>query len=321
VVVGYDRWFARAGDYTYRRCGGCGLIALDPLPATDEIAGFYPPAYYAHLEGPPRNLDKPINRLALRYYYGTGSAGRSRLLRWIFAALSGRILAGVLPPWGDNRLLDVGCGTGALLDLYRRLGWEVAGIDRSPDAVAAARGRGLPVHLGDVFDASFGARFDIVLLSHVIEHVRDPVAVLARAATFLAPGGRIVIRTPNARSLGFAWYRSCWFALEAPRHLYLFAPSTLPRLAQLAGLVPVRIATRGDPTTLSYSRHYVLTQGHVLPAGLPAREDLLRDAPARLVVDRRHRNCVTPLSWVAARLGRGEALDAELRLPSSGTPG
>jgi 2-polyprenyl-3-methyl-5-hydroxy-6-metoxy-1,4-benzoquinol methylase len=315
AVVGYDRWFARTDDYTYYRYRSCKLLALDPLPTVEEISTFYPPEYFTRLEGPRRNFDKRINQLAIRYYYGVDSRGRSRILRALFAALSGRVLAGTMPPHGCNRLLDIGCGTGATLDTYRRLGWHVAGIDRSSDAIALARGRGLRVHHGDVFDAAFGAEFDVVLLSHVIEHVRDPVAVLTRAATFVAEGGKVVVLTPNTRSLGFRLFGSCWFALEAPRHLMLFDRRNLSLLARKAGLAPARIITRSDPTVLSYSRDYARTQGHMLPAGLPARAACLQAAAEAQRSGRFYRNVITLPAWIAARCGYGEVIAADL-IPS-----
>jgi 2-polyprenyl-3-methyl-5-hydroxy-6-metoxy-1,4-benzoquinol methylase len=315
AVVGYDRCFARADDYTYWRCRGCGLVALDPLPSAPEIEAFYPPAYYGWLDGPARNLDKRINRLAIRFYYGVESRGRSRMLRRVFSALSGRILSGLMTPWGGNRLLDIGCATGTVLDTYRRLGWRVAGIDQSAEAVALARARGLPVHCGDVFSAPFGPDFDVVLLNHFIEHVRDPIAVLARCATFVAPGGKIVMLTPNVRSLGFRWFGSCWYPLEAPRHLVLFDRHTLALLAHRVELAPIRIITRSDPTLLSYSHHYAQTQGSVLPSNFAARQASVGATMPH--VNHLYRDLIRLPSWIAARVGWGEIIEAELR-PSSG---
>jgi SAM-dependent methyltransferase len=314
AVTGYDRWFASADNYTYRRCRACGLLALDPLPDAAQIDAFYPPAYFARLAGVARDLDKPINRLAIRFYYGVDSRTRSRVLRHLFAALSGRILSGLMTPCGGNRLLDVGCATGANLDVYRRLGWRVAGIERSADAATQARARNLRVHCGDVFDAPFGPDFDVVLLSHVIEHVRDPIAVLSRCARFLAPGGKIVLLTPNVGSLGFRWFGSCWYPLEAPRHLALFDPHTLALLAQRADLTPTSIVTRSDPTALSYSRYYARAQGAVLPDDLAARQACMAAAIPPGGSQRLFRDLMTLPSWVAAKLGRGELLEAELRL-------
>lgn len=64
-------------------------------------------------------------------------------------------------------------------------------------------------------------------MNHVIELVLDPVGVLTRVADFLAPGGRIVLATPNIRGIGFALYGSCWYHMDAPRHLFLFDTRTV----------------------------------------------------------------------------------------------
>src|SRR5262249_7120392 len=204
------------------RGGGCGLLALARRRGATEIAAVYPPGYRARIATCEGNLDKPVNRLAIKYFYGVDSVTTPGWLRACFRAASRRILRGICEPRGANRLLDVGCGTGATLSVYRRLGWHTHGIELDPDAAAQCRSRRLNVHRGTVFDAQFGAEFDLVLLSHVLEHVREPVAVLRRAAEFLAPGGTILVATPNARGVGFALYGSCWFALDAPRHLFLF---------------------------------------------------------------------------------------------------
>ena len=70
LVTGYDRMAARAGSYPYWRCGSCGLVARSPLPAAAEIGQLYPTDYHARIETWTRNLDKPVNRLAVAYFYG-----------------------------------------------------------------------------------------------------------------------------------------------------------------------------------------------------------------------------------------------------------
>ena len=237
------------------------------------------------------------------------------LPRWLRAALrplSARVLHGVLEPFGGNRLLEIGCGAGAELVVYRRLGWQVEGIE--PDRRAAARcwARGLPVHAGTLADAPPAAPFDVVLLSHVLEHVVEPIDLLAGAGARLAAAGKIVVRTPNARALGFALYGSCWFPLDAPRHVCLFDPRTIRLLARRAGLQPRRVATRPDPRTLSESRHYAHTQGYVLPRGASARAALLARAARAERPSHWRRDLFAPLAAVAAWVGRGDVLEAEL---------
>ena len=81
LTVGYDRLRATERNYPYVRCLHCGLVRRQPLPDEGEIPSLYPDSYDPHLGSSRRKKDKWINRLATRYYYGTESVGRSRLLR------------------------------------------------------------------------------------------------------------------------------------------------------------------------------------------------------------------------------------------------
>lgn len=99
------------------------------------------------------------------------------------------------PP--GTRLLDVGCGTGWLAEHFG----AYTGIDGSPDAVAAATGRGRNVQLGDV-DAPLpfpDASFDGVVAKDLLEHVGDPVAVVREVRRVLVPGGRAFASSPDAQ--------------------------------------------------------------------------------------------------------------------------
>jgi len=314
LVTGYDRMQARNEDFDYVRCRQCGLGTLALLPTAERILELYPEDYLSTINAWTRDLDKSVNRLAIKYLYGVDSVSRSRVARAVFRALSGRIMRGIREPHGANRLLDVGCGSGQLLEVYRTLGWHVCGIELSPPACAACRERELRVHQGTVFDAPFGAQqFDLILLSHVIEHVLDPVAVLRRVAEFLAPEGKIIVTTPNLRGIGFFIYGSCWFHLDAPRHLFLFDPRTLRHLAQRAGLTVARAVTESSPRTLCESRHYSRTQGQQLPANLASRQALLLESARRRRPSRVYRDLVSPLTYFFSLFGKGDILEAELR--------
>jgi 2-polyprenyl-3-methyl-5-hydroxy-6-metoxy-1,4-benzoquinol methylase len=310
LVTGIDRMLARPGSYSYARCAGCGLVSQAPLPEESALAGFYSDDYYRQIEGPRRNLEKPINRIAIRHLYGVHGEPRSTFLRSLLRPFRGRILNGIREPRGESRLLDVGCGAGAVLEVYRRLGWTVAGIDSSADAAERCRNRGLTIHRGTVFDAPFGADFDVVLMSHVIEHVLDPVATLRRVRAFLAPGGVVAVATPNIQSAGFAWYRARWFPLDAPRHLHLFDERTLALAAEGAGLSIDRIETRSSAESLRMSRRYALAEK------TGPRDGTARDFFAAEPRDRWFRTLVSPLAGAAALAGRGEILEADLGLTS-----
>ena len=109
--------------------------------------------------------------------------------------------AGVRPLAG-KAALDVGCGAGLLCEPLARLGAGVTGVDAAPENVEAAarhaEGSGLDIRYvsGELATLGLGA-FDVVTCLEVLEHVADKPAFLAALATHLAPGGLMVLSTPN----------------------------------------------------------------------------------------------------------------------------
>ena len=105
-------------------------------------------------------------------------------------------------PLERKKALDVGCGAGLLTEPLARLGAAVTGIDASPEVIAVARdhaermGLKIDYRAGDVQELE--GQFDLITAMEVIEHVADPAAFVKALAKRLAPGGLLVISTPNA---------------------------------------------------------------------------------------------------------------------------
>ncbi|WP_293698222.1 MULTISPECIES: bifunctional 2-polyprenyl-6-hydroxyphenol methylase/3-demethylubiquinol 3-O-methyltransferase UbiG [unclassified Sphingopyxis] len=112
-------------------------------------------------------------------------------------------------PLAGRGALDVGCGAGLLAEPLARMGAKVTGVDAAPENIAAARdhaaGQGLNIHyfageLADLpipFVSNGGGVFDLVTSMEVVEHVTDPAAFIAQLAARLAPGGLMILSTPN----------------------------------------------------------------------------------------------------------------------------
>lgn len=102
--------------------------------------------------------------------------------------------------------IDVGCGAGLLAEPLARMGAKVTGVDAAPENIAAARdhaeGQGLSIiyHPGELA-ALPPATFDLVTSMEVVEHVTDPAAFIADLAARLAPGGLMILSTPNRTAL------------------------------------------------------------------------------------------------------------------------
>jgi 2-polyprenyl-6-hydroxyphenyl methylase/3-demethylubiquinone-9 3-methyltransferase len=111
-------------------------------------------------------------------------------------------------PLAGKRALDVGCGAGLLTEPLARLGADVTGVDAAPESIAVAKahaaGQGLVIdyRAGELSQlAAEGKGFDLVTSMEVVEHVADPAAFVAGLAALLAPGGLLVVSTPNRTPL------------------------------------------------------------------------------------------------------------------------
>jgi SAM-dependent methyltransferase len=98
----------------------------------------------------------------------------------------------LLAPARGERVLDLGCGDGALTEELVALGCRVVGVDGSPEQVAAARGRGLDARVADGQHLGFDAEFDAVFSNAALHWMTDPDAVIAGVRRALVPGGRFV---------------------------------------------------------------------------------------------------------------------------------
>ncbi|TCZ66172.1 class I SAM-dependent methyltransferase [Roseicella aquatilis] len=213
VIARLDR---RLKPLTTVACTGCGLIRTDPMPTEAELAAYYTVLY---------RLDYQLaGRGPSRAHLGRGrreAAGRLALL------------APALPR--GARVLDFGCGSGEFLAALAAAGHAPLGLEPGADYAAAARRRyGVPVLAASLGEAEFPARsFDAITAHHVIEHLRDPVAALARLAGWLRADGVLYVSVPDLSPSDQPPFARLHFA-----HVHNFVPATLLAAARRAGLEP-----------------------------------------------------------------------------------
>lgn len=271
--------------FNYFECGTCGCLQLDEVP--DDLGRYYPSGYYSFSPsalpaGFRRNL-----RLARNRYLLTGKG-------WIGALLAGltRYPYEAVGFWFARnprgvaaRVLDVGCGAGALINDLAEVGYQSPlGVDPFLPAPvtypSAAR-----VLCGDLADVA--GKYDLVLLNHVIEHVRDPMATLTQVRRLLAPGGECLVRTPLAGSRAWEDYRVDWVQLDAPRHLVIHSVDSMRRAADQAGLAISEI--RFDSDELQFVGSELYRRG---VSGLEARAEYPRGATRAFRKKARYLNAI-----------------------------
>ncbi|MES2336796.1 MAG: class I SAM-dependent methyltransferase [Pseudomonadota bacterium] len=216
-------------SFDYRRCDACDALSIDPVPR-GRLGEIYPDTYYSF------------------------SPGKLSLAERIKQALDRRTFARLFKGVAGTSLsaLDVGGGAGWLLTQARAVEprltrTQVVDIDGSAQSLAQAAGHDF--FLGRIEDFTSTERFEVILMLNLIEHVDDPVAVLAKVRGLLKPGGRVLVKTPNHDSLDARLFRRhSWGGLHAPRHWVVFTPESFRTAADKAGLAVNRLTlTQGAP--------------------------------------------------------------------------
>ena len=229
--------------------------------------GFYYPNEYGphqafHAEAGGRGDDRPQWRRAVSS------------LAWRLADSR----AESLPPIGPGRLLEVGCASGSFLDRMARLGWSVEGIEFSEKAAARARQLGHPIFCGRLEEAAAPTEpFDIAVGWMVLEHLHAPLASVVKLRSWVRPGGWLALSVPDTSSLGLSVFRSAWYPLDLPRHLYHFSRRSLRLLLERGGWTVRRFIAQRTTMDFVASAGYVLKDAGVTPR----LADWLKNAPER----------------------------------------
>jgi len=145
-----------------------------------------------------------------------------------------KFVRGLRPPPAD--LLDAGAGRGRFVAEAARAGYRARGIEPSARGVESAAEDGVELQRAGIDDAAIAASsLDIVSLWHVLEHLEDAEAALARIHAWLRPGGLLLVGVPNAASLQARLFGTRWFHLDVPRHRTHFTPEGLSALLGRSG--------------------------------------------------------------------------------------
>ncbi len=222
-----DRLFNAWGKWNLVQCSNkdCGLIWLNPYPSKEDIGKAYQTYFFHGLETNNKEKKGILQNvlIGLSCFLAFFSPLRLQRQRADYMYLD-REKAG--------RLLDVGCGDGRRLALFKAKGWDVVGQEVDPESVKVAKAKyGLDVRLGDLEKLSFPDNFfDAITMNHVIEHLYDPRSVLDECYRILKSGGKLVMITPNSESFGHQYFQRSWLHLDPPRHLNIFSLKNLERL-------------------------------------------------------------------------------------------
>jgi len=170
-------------------------------------------------------------------------------------ALGAPVLA-LLAPVAGERILDLGCGDGALTAAIAQAGAAVVGVDASADMVAAARARGLDAHVVDGEALTFAAEFDAAFSNAALHWMLDGAAVARGVFAALRPGGRFVGEmggagnVRNLRAAIRAELEARGYAVPANDPQWYPSPEDFAAIYAAAGFVDVEARLIDRPTPL-----------------------------------------------------------------------
>jgi SAM-dependent methyltransferase len=207
--------------YELAECPNCHTRFLVPLPTEEDLNRFYSPDYYG------------------ADWYKQEGKGR----------MFGRFL---LSSRAKGKFLDVGCSLGFFLHgVHQSSGWQVHGVEISPDAVAWAREKlSLDIRCGELASVGYPDQFfDYIHVRNVLEHVRNPLAFLQECRRILRPGGHLDLSVPNGAVDSANLLNYFKDERKAPRskdgHLYFFSQDSLHFLFQKSKFKVVTVHTFG----------------------------------------------------------------------------
>lgn len=228
-----DAWNPASIELSVWRCDACRLVCLDPVPSAHQL----PDAgdWWGRKRGRRRRW-RWIKRI------------RESLRRAVLGSTVEQIVRATQRVVPRGRVLDVGCGDGAVLAIAERYYADVVGIEPSPLGVAKCRERGLKVIHSTFEDVQLEPEsIDCILMDAVIEHVADPRIFLAKANRLLRPGGVVVLRTPKFGGPAYRMHGRAWNGFRHGYHTFLFDGRTLGAVLEKTGFEVMRRPRRDRP--------------------------------------------------------------------------
>lgn len=207
--------------YEYRVCECGSLYLVDP--PVSELSTIYPSSYYSYSSSARGVAERLKSRMDMRAF-----------------ARATRHVKG-----DDLHALDVGGGAGYYSSILKKADTRIKTctiVDLDPNLVDVLAESDHYFVNSRIEDFHSDKRYEIILALNLIEHVANPFEILQVLSSLLAPGGVLILQTPNFRSLDARIFRHySWGGLHAPRHWVLFSRPSIEQIATRASLTILEI--------------------------------------------------------------------------------
>lgn len=238
----------KSGDsFTLVQCATCKLVYMNPRPENSDVDHIYSESYIPF---------KPDRK---DFSYNAFYKLLSRIKHISYKKISSN------QPVTDEykKVLDIGCGDGSWLEMQRKAHpkWDFWGQDVSKIACKQVGGRGFRIICKPLQEAELPNNFfDLVYMSHVLEHLPEPISDLKKIKRIIKNNGRIVIHIPNIDSVSAKIFKGYWYGLQLPLHFFHFSPKTASLILEKSGLEVEKIEHYSNPKLFLKSLQILLNK-------------------------------------------------------------
>lgn len=241
--------------FDYLECNNCGTLQLLNIP---DLSKYYPKDYYSFnsksIFEDNLLLKAAANRIGKHIIENKSFIGKLLNARKPQVARNFLHLLMDSPFRVDlqSRILDYGSGNGALLYGFKAFGFRnLTGAD--PFIEKEESKKGLKILKKDISELE--PEFDLIILHHSFEHIPDPDHVLSHINRLLSKNGVLIIGLPI---VGWGWkvYKTNWFPLDPPRHIFIYNEKSLADLVGRFGMKIIHAKHDLHPFTLPISELY-----------------------------------------------------------------
>lgn len=207
-------YFLTNEKFNLVKCKNCELVFVNPRPSHHDIAKYYNSPNYISHSGTNKGIINWVYTKIRNYTH-------QKKLKLVSTFSSGKTI------------LDIGCGSGELLFLFKKNNWDTLGVEPNDNARTFSQKQyQLNVLKEEEIDQIGSHSKDVISMWHVLEHVHDLNKRLIEIKRILKNNGVVFIAVPNMESFDATSYNAFWAAYDVPRHLYHFTPATMRKLLE-----------------------------------------------------------------------------------------
>lgn len=225
-------FFAKKRGYDLFKCNNCKLLFVHPIPVW---IGVYDDSYFSGAGKGFGYVDYDVDKEPMIPTFNK--------------------YLDILEDFGvrEGKLLDIGAATGFFMNIAKKRGFEVTGVELSNFAAEKGRNAGLNVISGDLLSQKFPSdSFDVITMFDVIEHVPNPKEIMTEVYRILKKGGYVLVNTPDSESLWARVLGEHWQLIVPPEHINYFSPKNFGNYLEQNGFKVLVNSKIGKKFTLQY---------------------------------------------------------------------